>query len=243
MLSSYRISRTVWSVTESKPLSEVVGQNARAHRIRHNATLDDVARAARDYGLKWNTGRVGDLESGRIPATFPTLFTLAAVLGDVTGEPVSLVDLVHVDGWVEINSTLTVSGRSLADALQGKPVTLHVRDVLGAREELDEAMARGTAQFAADNARLGADSENINIGDIQDVMRNSGVTEDRIAKQLDVSDYLLACISLTLWGASFSSERDRRAGADANAQRRGRVTRELKTEITSYLERHSGDSQ
>lgn len=230
------------NVTESKPLAEVVGQNARNHRLRHDAKLEDVSRAARDYGLKWSTGRVGDLESGRIPATLPTLLALAQALGDVTSERVSVADLVHVDGWVEINPGLIIRGGALSSALRGEPMNLLVSDVLGASEECEGVVSRSFAQLEADNARLDADTD-LNFGEIRDAMKNFGIAEERIAKQLKISDYLLTCVSLILWGSTFSAERDRRAGTDANAQRRGQVTRTLKSEISEYLERHSGDGQ
>lgn len=230
-------------VTDTMPLSEVVGLNARAHRLRHDAKLEDVARAAREYGLRWTTGRVGDLESGRIPATLPTLLALAQALGDVTSERVSLADLVHVDGWVEVNSDLTIRGEALSSALRGKPMNLLVTDVLGASEELGEIVSRSNAQLDADNARLGSDADDLLLVEIQEATKHFGVAEERLAKQLGLSEYLLTCVSLVLWGTTFSAERDRRAGAEANAQRRGQVTRTLKAEISEYLEQHSGDGQ
>lgn len=230
-------------VTDTMPLSEVVGLNARTHRLRHDAKLEDVARAAREYGLRWTTGRVGDLESGRIPATLPTLLALAQALGDVTSERVSLADLVHVDGWVEVNSDLTIRGEALSSALRGEPMNLLVTDVLGASEELDEIVSRSNAQIDSDNARLGSDADDLLLVEIQEAMKHFGVAEERLAKQLDLSEYLLTCVSLVLWGTTFSAERDRRAGAEANAQRRGQVARTLKAEISEYLERHSGDGQ
>jgi hypothetical protein len=34
-----------------------------------------------------------------------------------------------------------------------------------------------------------------------------------------------------LWGRSFTDERDHRAGPDANPEKRGRVSRDLKSEL------------
>lgn len=39
------------------------------------------------------------------------------------------------------------------------------------------------------------------------------------------------------WGRSFTAERDRRAGPDANAQKRGRISRELKAELQEAINR------
>jgi hypothetical protein len=38
------------------------------------------------------------------------------------------------------------------------------------------------------------------------------------------------------WRRTFVAERDKRAGADANAQRRGHVSRELKAELRKVLD-------
>ena len=40
-----------------------------------------------------------------------------------------------------------------------------------------------------------------------------------------------------LWGRSFTAERDHRAGPDANPQKRGRVSRELKAELQEAINR------
>ena len=38
------------------------------------------------------------------------------------------------------------------------------------------------------------------------------------------------------WRKSYSAERDQRAGAGANAQKKGRVARELKAELKAVLD-------
>jgi hypothetical protein len=42
-------------------------------------------------------------------------------------------------------------------------------------------------------------------------------------------------VSFRLWHRTFSEERDRRAGPDANQQKRGRVSRELRTELENAI--------
>lgn len=64
----------------------------------------------------------------------------------------------------------------------------------------------------------------------------SGLTEDRIAQRLKISRDRLAATSFRLWeGRTFSEERDRRAGPDANPQKRGRVTREVRADLEKAL--------
>jgi hypothetical protein len=53
---------------------------------------------------------------------------------------------------------------------------------------------------------------------------------------LEVSRDRLAATSFRLWdGRTFAEERHHRAGSDANAQKRGRVTRELRAELEEAL--------
>lgn len=210
--------------------------NARTHRLRHDTKLDDVARSARNYGLRWSTGRVGDLESGRIPTTLPTLLAVAQALGDATGEPVSLSDLTQFDGWVEVNPAFIIRGDAITSALSGQPLKLKAKDVRGSAEQLDAAADQAFEQLAADNAMLGSFGEDLPILEVQRVMHEAGVAEQRVTKELEISPNVLAVLSLKLWGSSFSAERDRRAGTDANAQRRGQITRQMKQELRRSLE-------
>src|SRR5690606_23430305 len=210
--------------------------NARIHRLRHGTKLDDVARSARNYGLRWSTGRVGDLESGRMPTTLPTLLAVAQALGDATGEPISLSDLTQFDGWVEVNATFIVRGDAIASALSGQPMKLRARDIRGVTEQVRKTANQAFERWAEDNAMLGRFGEDLPILEVQRVMHEAGVAEQRITKELEVSANVLAVLSLKLWGSSFSAERDRRAGIDANAQRRGQVTRQMKQELRRALE-------
>jgi len=71
----------------------------------------------------------------------------------------------------------------------------------------------------------------------RETVDNTGEAEARIAKGLGISALRMRLESAYLWGNSFSAERDRRAGPDANAQKRGRVSRELKAELRASISR------
>jgi hypothetical protein len=62
-----------------------------------------------------------------------------------------------------------------------------------------------------------------------------GLTEERIASGLGISTNQLCDMSLQLWNTTFAAERDRIAGPDANAQRKGQVTRQLKAQLEEAL--------
>jgi hypothetical protein len=66
-------------------------------------------------------------------------------------------------------------------------------------------------------------------------LQRSGLAEQRLAKSLGVSSSHLTDVSFRLWRSTFSEERDRRAGAGANQQKKARVSRELRVEIEKAL--------
>lgn len=215
-----------------RELSEVVGVNARRIRQDAGTTLNDVARLARQNGLKWSTGKVGDLEAGRISPSFPTLFALACTLGSVTGSPVSLRDLLGADCFIRINDDLVVRAENVAEAVSTRPVDLALKDVRGAVEEAQDFLRK----FGAALHEL-PDYPGVKVRLVRDISHKSGETEERVAKSLGIPLFQLQWESAALWQDSFSAERDRRAGPNANAQKRGRASRELKAELRASINR------
>ena len=68
-------------MSDPLPLAHVVGRNVRRLRDGAAATLDDVAKAARENGLRnWGTGRVSDLEHGKVSPTLATLNNVRQIL-------------------------------------------------------------------------------------------------------------------------------------------------------------------
>jgi hypothetical protein len=68
-----------------------------------------------------------------------------------------------------------------------------------------------------------------------ETMQRSGLTEQRLAHRLAIGQDRLAVVSSRLWNRTFNEERDRRAGPDANQQKKGRVSRELRAELEKAL--------
>lgn len=171
-------------------------------------TQDELARAARRFGLKWTASKVRDFEVGRSAPTFATVLAVTAALthvastsqqGDVISvrlAPVRLADLLSFDGQVAITNEFSECGDRLVDFCSG-----------------------GVWQAAT----------------VIDWREASGLTEDRIAASLEISADRLAAESQRLWNTTFSAERDRIAGPNANAQRKGQVTRQLKAELKKVI--------
>lgn len=68
-----------------------------------------------------------------------------------------------------------------------------------------------------------------------ETLQRSGLTEQRLAQRLGISGDHLATLSSRLWKKTFSEERDRRAGPDANRQKRGQASRALQRELKKAI--------
>jgi transcriptional regulator with XRE-family HTH domain len=210
-----------------EPLAVVVGRNCERLRNLIGLTQDEFARYARDLGLRWKASAVGDFEAGRSAPRFATVVTVAIALqwaleesrprdpeesGDYPGA-ISLADLMRFDGFVMLTDTFKVSGKFLVEACSGYVPTLEspMHDI-------------------TKNQRVVVDF-------VADLLQRSGLAEQRQAKRMGIEPALLAALSSRLWQRTFSEERDRRAGPDANQQKRGQVTRAMQIELDEVLPR------
>ena len=64
--------------TGPESLAVVVGRNCRRIRTTAGITQNELAKHARDVGLRWTASKVGDFESGRNNPSFATVLALAA---------------------------------------------------------------------------------------------------------------------------------------------------------------------
>ena len=208
------------------PLAEVVAINAR--KLRGGATADELARVARSGGLNWGTGRISDLEHGRVSPTVQTLVLLAGALTVLHNAPVTLADLVEHDGMIELAKGFTVSGRAVQRYLRGAPVQIEPQDIPDILEE-------GRKREEADVKKLPTRLQKVKPVDIYNVYLESGETEERVAKALGVERSIVDRASALLWKSSISVERDRLAGPEASNQARGRITRQLREELRAAI--------
>jgi transcriptional regulator with XRE-family HTH domain len=212
----------------ARELAVVVGRNCEQIRNLIGITQDDLARYARDLGLRWKASSVGDFEAGRSAPKFSTVVTVAAALqlalerAIKNGKPnpfgehgVTLAMLMRHNGYVQLTETFRVTGRFLVDACSGQVVSLK-------SPTYDHLRVQGVVTDA-----------------VTDILRRSGLAEQRQAKRLGIKPEALAALSLILWQRPFSEERDRRAGGDANQQKRGQITRALQAELAEALPKYT----
>jgi len=258
-------------VTENSPtpptVGEVLGRTAR--ELRGDRKVELVARAAKLAGLNWGTGRIADLEAGRVSPTLPTLFALCWAFGDLLDRPVRLAELFAGDGRVTLSPGVTIELAELRAALGGQPIGTEPvtpgiaalrdkgigigidTDVLGRRANIREQRRE---ELAADPLGLPLGFgippkpfasgtpyperfKHVKMREVRAVERSLLEADYRLAHSLDLNFARAALEMAALWGRSFTAERDHRAGADANAQKRGRISRELKAELQEAINR------
>jgi hypothetical protein len=202
-------------------MAELIG--ARARKLRGKQTLEDVATAARSYGLRWSTGSVSDFESGKATPSLPTLLVVAAALGDAIGRPVSLTgDLLSGAEFVKINDTVgNIALGKLRGLLSEEPVRL--QRPRRAPSSADRLRTRTALELVTGPPGPVAIAQQFRESDM------------RMCKNIGVSMAVGATAMFELWGRTFVAERDRLAGPSANAQRRGQISRQLKAELQKQV--------
>lgn len=125
---------------ETRSIAQSVGAAARAFRREHRLTLESIALCGRRYGATWSVSSVQAIEEGRAAPTLPTLLTLALVLGELSGRPLALVDLLGPAEAFEKpavgDSGVPIPRTVVERALRGGPVEIADEDrapVLDAR--------------------------------------------------------------------------------------------------------------
>ena len=108
-----------------RPLAAVIGLNCR--RLRGDVTRNELAKYARGVGLRWDTSKVRDFESGRSAPTFATVLAASLALSYATGGDVTVADLVATplgEVAVVLNDRLAPLGEKVAAAVRGEPLRL-----------------------------------------------------------------------------------------------------------------------
>lgn len=214
-------------------LSESIGRGARAIRVDAGLTLEEVAKSARLFGLAWSTGKVSDLESGRIAATLPTLLAVTAALGFAVGRPVSPGELLAGDGRIAINDQLSIDVSVARSVFSDTGLEVNVMtDVAGVADTALQGVLAGIA--IRKNWPVWAREVNPRL--VYDVHTAFRESDHRMCRLVGVDDTLGAAAMTRLWSRTFTAERDHRAGPGANPQKRGQVARGLKGQLQKVID-------
>jgi len=184
--------------------------------------LEDFANAAKAYGLPWTSGRVGDFESGRAASTLSTLLVVVMALSHTTGHEVRLADLFVGNGQVQLTDKRVIPLSDLRAVLSGKAATTTVT-----------VTPRGTVEATGiELPRWARDVEDVTV---HNVVLDFSETDARMCKNVGVGPRIGAAAMAKLWGRTFRAERNELAGPDANAQRRGQISRRLKADLKKVI--------
>lgn len=194
---------------DTASISQVIGGNARTLRLEAGGTLEQMARAAKDYDLPWTTGRVGSFERGRFTPTADVLYATAAALGQVIGRPVRLTELLATDKPVRINDKLTIPAAAMLGEVVPIPAEFGGHGAL-----LVKAQKVPPEQYVRNTFREG---------------------DERMCRSLGVDRDTGIAAMAKCWGKAFTARRDELAEPGANAQRRGIIARALKAELQKAI--------
>jgi hypothetical protein len=204
-------------MTESnaESLAQIMGRNAR--RLRGHHKLDDVAKAVNGYGWRWASPKVVALESGRVSPRLETLIVLCYAFADLLGHPVAIAELFKGDEQVCLTDAVALGLDDVRAGLSGEP------------------LARGELLAAAELPAFIEAMPKRRRGLLFAIHRDCGDPEARAARALGVEHSELVELMADVWGHTLTTERDKRAGPDANAQTRGQITRDLRNELREAM--------
>ena len=219
------------SELEHLTFAQAVGRNLRRVRLDSGATLDDVASGGRAIGLKWTTARIVELEKGQRVLSVANLVSLALVLSEVAQTEVRLGDLVKGRYLVEVSPSISLYGEEAGALFEGSPGLLK-----GAVLTLPET-------YQADSESVLRYIPDATADEILEVsMAGPDLSEERVARSLEVGVHALRVLAHRLWGRGLSEERNSRVEEGSSPQARGRVTRQLVDELrTGLAEVHRGN--
>lgn len=218
---------------EAKDLQALIGENAREIRTESGLTMDAVARVAREYGLKWTTARVVELERGKLAISVATLVTLAHVLATATDRRITLQDLLDGHGYVTLTPSLTVTTEALRDAVSGGVLPFRVGDLADGKDR----MIRSVVETLAAAQLIAAD---VDPEVWTETLRTAGLADERAAERIGIDRMQFLAHAARLWGRSLTAERDRRSGEGVTAQARGQITRQLEKAVRDAVEARNG---
>lgn len=212
----------------STGLAIVIGARARELRLEAGLTLDQVSRAARARGLKWTESRAADFEAGRVASpSMNTLIALVLALNDAGCTEVTLPGLFKSVPPIQVNDSLELQGGEIINLLAGLNVTKAL--------DADDVVIPDMKWNRTTREKKILSKHPVAVNKHGTVFRRQGSAETRMSAALNLHPIVLAALTASLWGCTFTEERDRRAGEDANAQKRGQVSRAMQEELEDAI--------
>lgn len=215
---------------------------------QHHLTYDQIADAARQYGVGWSSATMQSMEHGaRMADSLSNMLILASALNDLlekAGWPRSLTlsDLIQPDDDTDglfynlgkAQDRAAASVDSVMEAMSGEPVTITSKIFdHDARHEQGISQPIGEPRFAYRSD----DEGSIYLCDFDVVSDHMPtIAEKRAAERLNMTPYNVAAFCAVRYGHTLEEESYKRAGLDSTPQKRGRATRTIIDEVRETLE-------
>ena len=239
-MSSHEIPCTVGLVDNTnqdddaaQPLANLVGSNVRELRQELGLTLSQVATELRSLGANWSTGWVGDIAAGRGKPSVEVVLLLSLALTQASEEHIiSPQALLDAEGPVALTPKAVLKPESFNRLVSEGLSDLTLGDTVDGAERLQTAVGSASEIMGTVQRISGAP---LTIGQYSTLYSSIGLSDQRAAKKLGLSEaeYLGWCRKL--WGHVMSVEVAKRAPADATPQKKGRITRELLAELRTAI--------
>lgn len=210
------------------PLGTYIGERLRRAREARGLRQDDIAAAARRWGLRWSRSAVAAIEAGQRDLTLHEFLLLPWIAANQAPEAVmrgddqsiSLADLMmppeFFSEWVTLTPRVTVSTFLVRAVLAGAAGSAGAE----VQELFHVAPSSGFGSGRAHRRSLATMGENEAVrafwpdaerADLEAANRDKlGEAEQKAAKRLQTFPLAVAAVSRMVWGRSLTEERDRR---------------------------------
>lgn len=204
-------------------------------RTRAGIRQQDLADAARRFGLSWNRSRIATLERGEKAVSIEELVMLAYVLSEACGWDVRVTNLLDSDQRVLLSPVWTAPARSVGQLLAGHGDAPGVRGTRLTVTSLPPGLVERMGQLGL--------AGGLNV---VACLSQVGETEESAGRRLGEHAAVVVALSRVLWGRRLSDERDQivaeqAPGADGERLRalRGQVTRTLVGQMAEEIGRRN----
>lgn len=188
--------------------------------------MADLAVVASKYGEVWDAGSIGKIEAGKYKATIQLLGILSIALSELNHRSVRISEFLQSKQAINVNKSVVALPDELLDFLADRS------------KFVGRTLVAPTTDFEATiEEEFRNHPEPIDVEPASEVYRALTHGDRRIAREVSLSAEAFAVWCSLLWKRTFTTERDERAGSDASAQKRGRISRELKQELLDFMNR------
>jgi transcriptional regulator with XRE-family HTH domain len=219
------------SVSQSKTLTQAIGERIRDLREATGLRQEDVASSARGrFGLLWTQATVAAIETGKRQLTVEELILLPLLLTCELGELLPKVDPHAKDEWIALTPQTDVRARVIRNVLNGMARDSSPLDIESA---VDQRRRKSIPTFLTNDQELRLRQ-----------LRNEAASDAAIkaAQRLRITPLEIAEVARGLWRRSITEERDARIAERIQGEEprtvqalRGHVTRALLDELRAIL--------